>query len=194
MNFKQETKNKLDEYSKLIIKWNQTINLISKSTEANIFERHILDCAQIYHHLNAKDIICDIGSGSGLPGIVLSIMGIKKTILVESDVRKSAFLTIAKNISENEIIVKNERAENLTNLELGQIDFVISRALAPIDKIFELSADLHPKSGFILLKGENYKKELEEAHKNWHFESEEFISITNSNSALLKIKNVRNKN
>jgi 16S rRNA (guanine527-N7)-methyltransferase len=194
MNFKAETKSKLEEYSKLIVKWNQKINLISKSTEANIFERHILDCAQIYDHLNADDIICDLGSGCGLPGIVLSIMGIKNTILVESDVRKSAFLTIAKNISDNEIIVKNERAENLNNIELGKIDFVISRALASIDKIFYLSADLHPESGFILLKGENYKKELEEAHKNWHFEFEGFSSITNSNSALLKIRNVRSKN
>lgn len=191
MEFSPNIQCKLKEYSDLILKWNKKINLISRSTESDIWERHINDSAQIFRYLSCDDTICDIGTGAGLPGIVLSIMGIKNTLLVESDLRKSVFLNQAKNISSNQIKVINERIENLDENNLPKIDYVTSRALADINKLLEFSSLLSPSKAVILLKGKNYKKELEDASKNWHFECEEHESLTNPESVILIINELR---
>lgn len=187
MEFSSDVKNKLIQYQDLILKWNKKINLISKNTEKDIWNRHIIDSAQLFFHISQEDIICDIGSGAGLPGIVLSIMGIKNSILIESDMRKSIFLNQAKNISDNNISILNERVEDFQSDKHPKIDYVVSRALADISKILEFSRIINPSKGIILLKGQNYKKELEEASQNWHFDIVQHKSITNTESVILKL-------
>ena len=92
-NVSRETLSQLITYHDLLIKWQKRLNLISPKTIDNIWERHILDCAQLYSFLpNRPCCILDVGSGSGLPGIIVSILTSQNVHLVESDQRKCAFL------------------------------------------------------------------------------------------------------
>lgn len=209
MQLSRSVRESLEEYCSLILKWNKKINLISKTTESDIWERHIIDSAQIYNYIENKetDVICDIGSGSGLPGLVLSIMGCNNILIIESDTKKCSFLNFASNLSSGNIIIKNNRIEDFSttdeiknirnfenNLEFNKIDYITSRAFATIDKILSHSIFLKPKKALLLLKGENYQKELEQAKENWHFKCECYNSLTNTRSALIKITNVSKKN
>ena len=85
-NVSRETLSQLKIYHDLLIKWQKRLNLISTKTIENIWERHILDCAQLYSFLpNRPCRILDVGSGSGLPGIIVSILTSQNVHLVESD-------------------------------------------------------------------------------------------------------------
>ena len=110
----RETYEKLCIFQKTLIKWQNSINLIGKSSIINIWERHFLDSAQLYKF--TKDIngnILDFGSGAGFPGLVLAIMGKKKIHLVESDHKKCVFLKEIAMLTEIDITVHNCRIENL---------------------------------------------------------------------------------
>lgn len=182
-------------YITQIEKWNSKINLVSSSSTLDIWRRHILDCAQLINYISRDDIVYDLGSGAGLPGIVISILGIRKTFLIESDQRKAAFLKTASICSDNEIIILNDRIENIDFKSIPKPNKIVSRALASTEKILEYS-DLicHSSCPILLLKGKNFEKELEEAEKNWHFDLSIHKSKTNSDSAILEISNVRKKN
>src|SRR5690606_9447814 len=124
----RETLQRLKEYQALLLKWNKAINLISKSTEENCWERHILDSLQLLNYIQDKDIhLVDIGSGAGLPGIVLSIAGVRRVTIVESDQRKCSFLLQASKLSSNKIEIVNDRIENLKGLSC---DILTARAFA----------------------------------------------------------------
>ena len=91
----RETYEKLCVFHKILIKWQNSINLISKSTVKSIWERHFLDSAQLYTFVkDVKGNIIDFGSGAGFPGMVMAIMGKKNIHLVESDYKKCIFLTL----------------------------------------------------------------------------------------------------
>lgn len=185
---------KLRDYASLILKWNKTINLISKNTEAELWERHILDSAQLFDYLTPDDHICDLGSGAGFPGIVLSIMGIKHITLIESDIRKCAFLNQASLISQNKLTIINERIENCFITQTSPVNIVTSRALTSLDNLLHYNKIFTPTKSFLLLKGKNFQKELDEAKENWHFVHQVFPSSTNSESVILRIENVEQKN
>ena len=86
---------KLSEYKKILLKENETMNLIGKSTLIDIDERHFLDCIQIVKYLPQREkTVMDIGTGAGLPGIILSIIGFKNLHLVEKSPKKSSFFRI----------------------------------------------------------------------------------------------------
>lgn len=193
MQFEKNIEYKLNEYVELLLEWNKSINLISRTTEEDIWNRHILDSAQLVEFLDADEIIYDIGSGAGLPGIILSICGIKEIYLIESKAKKCKFLAEAAKISGNKIIVINDRIENVKPTIRSQPIRIVSRALASVDKLLSFNGNLKPKDGFLLLKGENFEKELEEARQNWHFDVRLISSKTNKKSQILEIKNVSKK-
>ena len=99
LDVSREAEEKLSEYVNLLLKWNERINLISKSTEKDVWLRHIIDSAQLKDFLNNDDVIVDVGTGAGLPGIVLSILG-ANTTLIECDSRKVSFLYEVSRILE----------------------------------------------------------------------------------------------
>ena len=121
----------LNKYINLLLGWNNKINLIGKSTENDIWNRHILDSAQLINFLNKNElelVICaDIGTGAGLPGIVLSILGIKSMVLIEKSPLKCNFLKEAVKISPNNIEIINDNISNILN---RKFDIVFSRALS----------------------------------------------------------------
>ncbi len=185
----RENKDKLRQYIDLLIKWNKAINLVSSNSIKDIERRHILDSIQLLNYIEKKDIsVLDLGSGAGLPGVVLSICGIKKMVLVESDERKAAFLLQASKISPELIEIKNRRAETLP---AGSYDVVISRAFADLGSIFNYCKSIEVKEKFLLLKGKTYEDEIIQARKHWLFKVKIHDSITSIEGKILEITNLK---
>src|SRR6185437_9960598 len=89
----RETLDKLAAYVDLLAQWNRRINLVGANTMGDVWRRHILDCAQLAKHLPRHTrVVVDLGSGAGLPGLILAAIGVPEMHLVESDLRKAAFL------------------------------------------------------------------------------------------------------
>ena len=198
LNVSRETLIELELYKNSIISKNQSLNLISKSTEKCINTRHIEDSAQSIDFINKNDIkICtDLGSGAGLPGIVLGILmkskkPMFKLIFYEKSYRKSIFLKeMTKKFNLNsEVHRKNIFDErNLTT------DVIISRAFKPLPIIFQIAKTNFKNFKYIILfLGKSGKKILDDALKFWKFDYEEKKSLTNTESMIVKISNLKKK-
>ena len=197
-NVSRETYKELEDYSKAIISKNKSINLISKSTEKSINSRHIEDSAQTIDFIDKNDIkICtDLGSGAGLPGIVLGILmkpkkPLFKLIFYEKSYHKSVFLKeMTKKFNLNsEIHQKNIFEEkNLCT------DVIISRAFKPLPIIFQIAKNNFKNFKYIILfLGKSGKKILHEAFETWKFDYEEKKSFTSDESMIVKISNLKKK-
>ena len=196
LDVSRETLKRLDEYSKDIILKNKEINLISKSTESSIKSRHIADSMQTIDFIDKNDIktCTDLGSGAGLPGIVLGIiMSSKKPsfkmIFYEKSYHKSNFLReMSKKFNlDAEIYQKNIfKEKNLIT------DVIISRAFKPLPVIFQIAKTNFKNFKYIILfLGRSGKKILKDAMKNWKFDYEERKSITSDESIIVKISNLK---
>ena len=190
-NVSRETLDRLEAYVALIEKWNPKINLVSKSSLPYIWDRHIWDSAQILDIDVEGSVWADFGSGGGLPGIVLAIFAKElrpemQFHLVESDQRKCAFLRNAVREIGLNVKVYAERIEVLDPIEA---DIISARALTDLNGLLEF-VDRHPAVDgvAILPKGETWEKEISQAQENWSFEYEEITSNTNSNAAIIMIK------
>ena len=176
-NVSRETLKELEDYSKSILSTNKKINLISSSTEKSINTRHIYDSAQTIDFIDKKDItICtDLGSGAGLPSIVLGILmkpkkPLFRLIFYEKSYHKSLFLReMADKFSLNsEIHQKNIFGEkDLTT------DVIISRAFKPLPIIFQIAKNNFKKFKYIILfLGMTGKTVINNARENWNFDYE----------------------
>ena len=190
INVSRETLHRLNLYHDLIIKWQKTINLVSGSTLNDIWERHIIDSAQIYELIDPDKPIVDLGSGAGFPGLVLAMMGAEQMHLIESDQRKSTFLREAARITNTIIRVHNERIENLSDVVPS---YITARACAPITTLLTISSHFYtPDTKYLFLKGKNYTKELDEAKEHWEFDFTVLPSKINKNDGvILVITNVK---
>lgn len=191
----RETMTRLDQYAALLTKWNPAINLVSKSTLATLWQRHFHDSAQMYQFRPENTLHwVDLGSGGGFPALVLAVLALEfdpddKFTLVESDVRKVAFLqTVIRELGLNAVAIA-ERIEAVPPLGANVLT---ARALSSLDKLLEF-AELHlaPNGIAVFPKGETYKKEIEDTVGQWKFELEEFTSKTNPNGAILKIGDLK---
>tara|TARA_B100000700_G_scaffold302857_1_gene373720 strand:+ start:19 stop:654 length:636 start_codon:yes stop_codon:yes gene_type:complete len=195
-NVSRETLDELNEYVLSILKRNKEINLIGSSTEKSINTRHIKDSAQIIDFIDKNDIkVCtDLGTGAGLPGIVLAILmktkkPLFKVILYEKSYHKSNFLKeISKKLNLNTEIHQKNIFEQ-TNL---QTDIIISRAFKPLPVILEIASRNFIKFKYIILfLGKSGNKILKDALKKWKFDYEEKKSLTNEDSVIVKISNLK---
>lgn len=190
-NVSRETIDRLVQYESLLVKWNPAINLVSKSTIAVMWQRHFHDSAQLYQYrCNNTHHWVDLGSGGGFPALVLSIFALEYNpddnfTLVESDVRKVAFLqTVIRELGLNATVIA-DRIENIPPLNA---DILTARALSSLTQLLEYaSIHLNPAGVALFPKGESYKKEIGQAFKTWSFGVEEFTSKTNTTGAILKI-------
>ena len=199
LNVSRETLNELEAYTNSIIFRNKSLNLIGKSTEKSIKQRHIIDSAQTIEFIDKNDIeICtDLGSGAGLPGIVLSILmkpkkHAFKLIFYEKSYHKSIFLKemIKKFNLNSEIRQKNIFHERDLNT-----DVIISRAFKPLPIIFQIAQNNFKSFKYIILfLGKTGKQILDDAFKSWTFDYEEKKSLTSKESLIVKISNLRKKN
>jgi 16S rRNA (guanine527-N7)-methyltransferase len=181
----------LEDFVLLLLQENEKFNFIGKSTIENIWERHILDSAQLLRFIPNKNVkFADLGSGAGFPGIILSIFGLREIHLIEKAFRKSEFLRRAKLFSTNRIFVHQAKLEELAAMEF---DCIVSRALAPLDQLLIYSKKFLKKDGYCLfLKGKNLSAELETAQKTFQFEYELHPSLTSSESGIIKVFNINN--
>lgn len=186
-NVSRETLTALEGYMQLVSEWNKSINLLSRNTTDELLKRHIVDCLQIINFIKDRNIhVVDVGSGAGLPGVILSIAGINMVTLVEANSKKAAFLLQAAQISSNKIEIINARIEDI-NIEC---DVVTGRALADLNMIFSYVEHLAVKDKYLLLKGSKYQEELIKAQKNWQFDHIIHDSILSNTSKILEINNL----
>ena len=198
LNVSRETFSELEEYSSSILKRNKKINLISSSTEKSINTRHILDSAQTIDFIDEKSInICtDLGSGAGLPGIVLAILMKRKkppfkVILYEKSFHKSNFL---KEMSKKFKLNTEVHQKNIFEEKNLKTDIIISRAFKPLPTILDLAIKNFQKfESIIFFLGKTGKEILSESLTKWQFEYKEKKSITNEDSFLIKITNLKKR-
>ena len=196
-NVSRETCIDFERFILLILEKNQKINLIGKKTESIIRERHIIDSAQAIDLIDLNDNICsDLGSGGGLPGIVLAIMMKKlnksmKFKLYEKSHLKSIFLrNVSRKLNLNTEVIEKDIFER-KNL---RSETVIGRAFKPLPVILELMDKNFSKyKNLILFMGKNGKQTLNDAFKVWKFDYKEKMSLTSDDSFLISIKNIKKK-
>ena len=164
-----EAETRLRTYATLLLRWTQRINLISRNDQAHVWERHVLDSLRLIPFLPpGTDRAIDLGSGAGLPGLVLAIATGIRFDLVESDRRKAAFLTEAASVTQAPVTIHCARIESLA---LPPAPVVTARALAPLPALIALAAPLVAPGGMMLFpKGAQIWPELEAARKAWTFE------------------------
>lgn len=184
---------KIDFFLNSIVSFNKHTNLVGKSTLENIWDRHVLDCLQLTKHINDNKLrIVDMGTGAGLPGVLLSIVGYQKVLMIESIKKKTDF--IKKIIRELSLTAKiqNKRIENAP---ISQHDIVVSRALAPLIKLLSYARMYSNKNTTSLfLKGRNVNNEIDKAMKEFFFDFKKINSISSGEGFILKINNIRFKN
>ena len=198
-NVPRETFIDFENFITMLQKRNEEINIISKETAKNdvIRDRHISDSAQIIEFIDLNtNIITDIGSGGGMPGIIISIMlkNLKNSIkvrLFEKSHHKSSFLRkVSRDLKLNTEVIQENIFET-QNLESGTI---MARAFKPLPIVLELvSKNFSNYKNLILFMGKNGEKILEETLKIWDFDFEKKKSITSEDSFLLNIKNIKKK-
>lgn len=183
---------RLTVYAELLARWNRTIRLVSTQDVSAIWSRHIQDSLQLLS-LMPRDLdgAIDLGSGGGLPGLVLALASGVPFDLVESDSRKAAFLTEAAQATGAPVTVHATRIEaaRLTPRRL-----VTARALAPLPKLLALAAPHLAPGGLCLFpKGQSYDSEIDEARQSWTMTIDTVPSRTSPEARLLLIRDLQAK-
>ena len=180
----------LDTYIFNLKKYNKHTNLVGGSTLEDPWKRHILDCLQILPKLNNYNCsILDMGTGAGLPGLLLSIMGCKNVTLVDSNNKKIKFLEKTKKEMNLKVKIVLDRVENKEN---EKYDIITSRALANLSKLFTYSHNFLKKNTvLIFLKGKTVNDEILDATKIWKFEYQKHVSLSDKGGNLLVIRNLK---
>ena len=192
INVSRETLDRLTQFADLLRKWNPAINLIAPGTIPELWTRHIVDSAQLFHAAPPHPRHwLDLGSGGGLPGIVCAILAAElqpdcRFTLVESDARKSAFLMTATREMSLPTAVLTDRAETIAP---QYADIVTARALAPLPRLLPLVARHLAKGGVAVLpKGKNHATELAAARREWQFTTDTRASLTDPLARVLVLK------
>ena len=186
----RETLARLEAYVALLQNWNRRINLVSRASFEDVWRRHVLDCSQLMNFLpppptGRPRLLLDLGSGAGLPGLILAILGAGEVHLVEADGRKAAFLREAARVAGAEIEIHACRIEALKPFP---VDVVTARALAPLLRLLDLAVPfLGPEGRCLFLKGARAEAELEAARSAWDFSMESHPSCTYSSGNILVI-------
>jgi len=184
---------KIEFFITSIINYNKHTNLVGKSTIEDIWNRHVLDCLQLTKHINNKKLkIIDLGTGAGLPGILLSIVGYQKVLMIDSVKKKTDF--VKKIIKELSLSAKiqNKRIEKAPK---SQHDVIVSRALAPLINLLIYARMYSNKNTTSLfLKGRNVNNEINIAMKEFFFDFEKIKSLSSGDGCVLQINNIKAKN
>jgi 16S rRNA (guanine527-N7)-methyltransferase len=182
---------RLAAYRDLLLRWNATINLVAARSVADLERRHIADCLQLVPLVPDAGAIADLGSGAGLPGLVIAAALPERAVhLVESDRRKAAFLVeAAATLGLRHVTVHPQRIERAA---LPPCAAITARALAPLDRLLAYAAPhLAPGGVCLLLKGRGAEEELTIAAAHWHFTAERFTSRTDTEATILRLSEIR---
>ena len=178
------------EYLKL---WNAKLNLVSRETLDDVYNRHILDCMQISRYLKKDYCIIDVGSGAGLPGVILSILGYHHVLLCEQNFKKCVFLHDMKvQLGLDYDIYNGDIYDYYIISEESCRVVLVARAFASLSRLIDVMTQLKVERG-VFHKGEHYRSEIAEAQKLYDFKYEVKHSETNEQSVILIINLVRRK-
>jgi len=189
----RETRALLDRYVELILEENEHQNLISKSTVEEVWGRHILDSAQLIRFAPQPDSSwLDIGSGAGLPGVVIAILTEGPVTLVEPRRLRAEFLERCAQVLglSGRVTVQAAKVERIA----GTFDVITARAVASLDALLRISRHLSTdKTLWLFPKGKSAQSELDEARRSWQGSFRLEPSVTSEEAAILVASGVRRK-
>tara|TARA_B100000530_G_C15853909_1_gene446446 strand:+ start:83 stop:694 length:612 start_codon:yes stop_codon:yes gene_type:complete len=187
LSFSKESTKKLETYENMLLDYNKSYNLIAKSTEVNLWERHILDSAQIIKYLptNTKEI-SDLGSGAGLPGVILSIYDRNNTFHVKlydkSSVKRQFLNKVLKKLDLNFEVKKNIYEDDLDS------DVIVARAFKKLPEILRISREIIKKPHkLIILKGKDAQSAINKVSMTQNYSYKVHKSVTDIDSRILII-------
>ncbi len=183
---------KIERFVLEMFEFNKHTNIVGRSTLENVWERHIADSLQLSFFIpQKKSKVFDLGTGGGLPGIPLSVVGYDNVFMVDSVGKKIEFV---KGVIKLLSLSAKTQKKRIEILDIGKADLIVSRALAPLNKLLSYAL-LHSNKNTtsLFLKGRNVYNEIEMAKKNFYFNFEAFKSISSEEGCVLKIKNIKIK-
>lgn len=192
LHVSRETLKRLEEYEKALNEWQRVKNLVAPSTLSLIWERHFADSLQLISHAPTALRWADIGSGAGFPGLVIAAVMAERpgavVHLIESDNRKCAFLRDAARRIAAPAIVHHARAE-VTMAQLGLLDAVTARAVAPLKTLFELARPaLEGGAVGLFPKGRDYQSEIVDFKVSNKFQLDIAPSLTENEAAIVIVR------
>jgi 16S rRNA (guanine527-N7)-methyltransferase len=190
LNVSRVSRPKLELYVNLLLTWQARINLIGPATAPVVWERHILDSLQLLPLMPEKTkVIAELGSGAGIPGLVLAIAAGYEAHLYESNGKKAAFLREAVRQCGATAHIHVMRIESLADgVNLPNADCVVARALAPLSLLLEYAEPFLSKGAIGLFhKGQDVDAELTEATKYWKMKVSKHASLFDSRGTILEI-------
>lgn len=189
----RETLATLEQYSALLRRASAEQNLVSASTLDKLWSRHILDSAQLVRHTpSGVSSWLDVGSGAGLPGLVVAMLVDGPVTLVEPRRLRVNFLSDAVNQLglAARVSIEPSRVERIS----GQYDIITGRAVAALDRFLGLTRHLgHAGTIWVLPKGRQAQSELEQARQNWHCDARVEPSCTDAESGIIVLTRVRKR-
>ncbi|HKI14721.1 MAG TPA: 16S rRNA (guanine(527)-N(7))-methyltransferase RsmG [Roseiarcus sp.] len=177
----------------LIARWRKTTNLISESTFAAVWTRHIADCAQLIALAPAAKRWIDMGSGAGFPGLVIAIQltGVPDAVVhcIESDQRKCAFLREAVRATGAVATIRPERVEAIEPSSLEAVDAVTARAFAPLSPTLKLARPWMERGAVgVFPRGESAKEQLAALSQASAYEIEALRSVVDTKATILRVR------
>jgi len=191
LHVSRESRERLETYVSLLLHWQARINLIGAATREAVWTRHIADALQLLPLL-PPDVrkLADLGSGAGIPGLILAIARPLEVHLFESNLKKSAFLREAARQTGAKAHIHTIRIEEAQALA-GAIkaEVVTARALAPLPKLLDYAAPFLENGAIgYFHKGQDVDAELTDATKSWKMQVESHPSMTDSHGVILVVK------
>jgi 16S rRNA (guanine527-N7)-methyltransferase len=183
----RETFDRLALYVELLERWNARINLVGRDTMGDVWRRHLLDSAQLYPLIPQRArVLVDFGSGAGLPGVILAILGVPEVHLVEADQRKAAFLREALRVTGTQARLHVARIEAVAPFPA---DIVTARALAPLIDLLDLAEPfLTRATQCLVLKGKTADDELTKAGEAWKMRVDRVASASDPSGTILRLE------
>ena len=185
LNFNKRSIEKLKKFAELVLIENKNHNLIAKSTEDSIWDRHILDSAQLVKFIDFSAIsLADLGSGAGFPGLVIEIFNKNKDFHVKlyekSSVKRKFLINVIKELDLNAEIFGDIRDEVLDS------DIIVCRAFKKLDRVLQVSREIAKKPHkLMILKGQNAQEEIKKSFKKQKYPYKLENSMTNKKSKII---------
>jgi 16S rRNA (guanine527-N7)-methyltransferase len=190
LNVSRESRERIEVYVELLLTWQKRINLIGPATVETVWERHILDSLQLLPLLPVGTrSIAELGSGAGIPGLVIAIAADLEAHLYESNGKKAAFLGEAARQTRTRAHVHMVRLETLqTQQDVPMVNCVVARALAPLPLLLDYAEPFLARGAVGLFhKGQDVDAELTQATKYWKLKVSKHASLCDSRGIILEI-------
>ena len=191
LDVSRETEKRLTAYVALVRKWQPVANLVAESTLDTVWQRHVADSAQIAALFPEAETFLDLGSGAGFPGLVVAIVSRRPVDLVESNVKKCAFLRAAVHETGTSARIHEGRIDSILAEWAVVPSLITARALAPLSELLGMTADLIGKGARAAFhKGRNFEREIAEASQSWDFDLVRHASRIDPTGVILEVRRV----